>query len=360
MQSIYPATIRFSDLKVFFQSSLLSILHDSRLPVFDLAQTQLNFRAFSERLYIPNLKFILSQEIKVNLILTGDFIQQAQTQAPEIISLIKSLVNKGLVHLVADTYWGESLSCIYNPYWWSQSLLKTYHKISEVFNQETRMAFLPQLYRSLELERVCHNSVIDTFILRELGKKQSQFSMKLSDLRRYNGHNVYWIEKDMDTNCNFHYVPDSSFFQINGNIFQPDLKSAAKTFALAVGFTSSEFTIKTQTKRLRTSQKPLRINEKPSLSPFNTMEKAVIRLWEYGLVLLLNELNYHPSLELQKYFEQFCALQNSEFLFYLNKSLYSKGHVANFSSPYEAFATIQARIKQIEILIKENVTASSL
>jgi hypothetical protein len=356
MQNIYPATIRFSDLKVFFQSSLLNILHDSHLPIYDPNQTPQNFKLYSEKLYIPNLKFILSQEIKVNIVLTGDFIQEAQLQSPEIISLIKSLIDKGLVKVVADTYWGESLSCIYNPYWWSQSLLKTYTKIEEVFEQKTKIAFLPQLYRSLELERVCHNSQIDTFILREYGKKQSHFAIKLSELRRFNGHNVYWIEKDMDTNCVFYYVPETSFFQINGNIFQPDLKAAAKTFALAVGFTSSEFTIKTQTKRIRTSQKPARINEKPSLSSFNNMERAIIRLWEYGLVLLINELNYHPTPELQQYFEQFCAIQNSEFLFYLNKSLYSKGNVANFSSPYEAFATIQARIKQIEILVKENVT----
>jgi hypothetical protein len=353
MKPVYPATIRFSDLKVFVPGSILNILHDSDLNVFDTEHTDSRFKLYADKLYLPTLKFILSQEIKTNLILTGDFLDQSTKICPEIIELIRALLEKELIKIVADTYWGENLTCLYNPYWWSQSLLKTTQKIEQIFAKTTKIAFLPQLYRSLELERVCHHSQIHTFILKQEGKKQFSFQTKLSEFRRFNGENVYWIEKDADTLCTFHYIPETSFFQINGNIFQPDIKAAAKTFAMAVGFTSADFVVKSQTKRIRTTKKPLRINEKPSLSGYNTMERAVVRLWEYGLVLLMNELNYQPRPKLQKMFDEFCAMQNSEFLFYLNKSIYLSGVVENFSSPFEAFASVQARIKQIEIIIKE-------
>ena len=353
MQTLFPTTIHFTNLKYYNPSSLLKVLNDPEIDIFDLHQTDLDFKKLSDKLYIPTLDFMIKQEISANLILTGEFIRQSKKHAPEIVEKIKNLISNKLVKIVVDANYGESLSCIYNYAWWSDSIQKSYVCICESLEYEPSIIFLPQLYRSLELERILEKTGVSNFLLRQTGKKHSTFKMKLSELRRFDGEQIYWIEQNNDSECNFYYVPDNYFFQINGNLFQPDLKTAAKTFALAVGFASSEYNIKKQTKRVRSSNSVPRIQQHPSLAMFNNLEKAVMRLWEYGLVILKNDLTYHPEPKLQKYFESFCSMQNNDFLFYLHKQSYSNNKDINFSSPYEAFATVQARIKQIEILLKK-------
>lgn len=360
MKILYAATIHFSRSPVYNVTPLTKILESVDIPFFNETESQVSFINTATNLYIPTLKFLLSQDIKCNLIFTGDFLEYSQIHQPEIINLILQLIDKKIIKIVADAFYGESTSCIYNASWWSESIHKTMNSAEKILGIKPKNIFLPQLFRSLELERVFDKQRKYTFVLRQKGKKYSNFSMKLSELRRFNGNYVSWITGDNDFECDFRFIPDTDYFFANGNLFQPNLEKAAKSFALAAGFVASDYDVKKDTKKIRTFLQTPRITEYPSLGFYSSMEKATLRLWEYGLILITNKLHHKPTLELIKLSEDFGLLQNSLFFFYLNKSIYLSGKVTNFSSPYEAFVSMQVRIKQVEILLDKKEEESDI
>lgn len=353
MKKMHAATIMLNELPVYEAVSFLDILAKPSSSFFDKPKSNLLFKKLAKEVYYPTLNLLLTQNIGTNIIISGYFLQQAAEHYPKLLLVLRKLLAKDLVYIVANAYFGEDLSMVYNTNWWSHSLQKTCDKVKELLNYEVEGIFLSQMYRNLELERFVHKKRITKFILRQKGKKYSSFYMNLSELRRFNGQTVSWINNENDVKCHFNFIPDTDFFNINGNIFQPNLEQAAKTFAFAVAFTASEFKIRKNTKKIRSFTSLPRINEKPSLTLLSSLEKATLRLWDYGLTRLLNLYNDSLKDEWPILLQNFVRLQNTDFFAYLNKSNYLLKDVENFSSPYEAFVSMQAKVKQVEMLLQK-------
>jgi hypothetical protein len=335
--------------------SSISVFEKSKTVFFNRTKTIKCFREFSQMMYLPFLKFILNQEIKTFLIITGRFLEMAIEYEPKIILILKKLENKKLIEIVTNEYHGASLSCLYNSEWWSEGILKTYNLIEKELGIKTNYTFLPQLFRGLELEKIIRKTGQTKFLLSRQSKKYFEFESILSDFRRFNGKHVNWIDPKENQKCQFKFIYQKSLFEVNGNIFQKDQAQGIKTFSLAVGYFASEFEIVQSSRKFRTEREMIRFSEKPNKSNFSNLEKAVIRLLDYGLNLIQSYPNiFAENPKNQEVLKDFEAVHSSEFLFFLTKKLYLEKNPLLFNSPYEAFITVQAIITKLELTVESN------
>lgn len=354
LNSNFVTAVVFDEFRWVNPISVLEIYDKKTLGLYDKSQSELKFKEYSSKVYLPILKFFLNQEISTYIVVSGRFLKMARKLKPEIIRLIQKLLDKKLIELVVDSYNGESFSSLYLGDWWVNSLAKTCKEIVDTFNISPQMAYIPQLFRSLELEKVVENTSITNFLLPQKGKKYLDLNYKLADFRRFNGEKVFWLENERNYECFFKFIPESSFFQANGNIFQHNLNQASKTFALAVGFESNEYQIKLTNKKIRVVRNQLRFNEKPSYSGFTDMEKSLFRLWKYGLTKISNhQMVFSDEMGTKEVVKDFIAIHNREFLFYMSKNLYLEKKIQLFTSPYEALATVQAMIAKLELFLEK-------
>lgn len=354
LHTSFATAVVFNEFRWVKPTSVLEIYNKKQLSFYNKTKSHEYFNDYSNKIYIPILKFFLEQEISTYLVVSGRFLKTSTQLKPEIIKLIQKLLNKKLVEIVVDSYHGESLSCMYLGDWWVNSLVKTSKVVEQTFNLSPKMAYLPQLFRSLELEKVVENAGISQFLLPQFGKKYLDLDYKLADFRRFNGDKVSWLQHERNHQCLFKFIPESSFYSVNGNIFQQNLTQASKTFALAVGFESNEYQIKLTNKKIRSVRNQLRFPEKPSYSSYSDMEKAVLRLWKYGLTKINNhQMEFSEAMGTKETIKDFIAIHSREFLFYLSKSLYLEKKVEPFSSPYEALATVQAVIAKLELFLEK-------
>jgi|GEM_PF-1017029 len=350
----FATAVIFNEFRWVKPMSILDIYGSKQLAFYNKTKSHEYFRDYADKIYIPILSFFLQQEISTYIVVSGRFLKTARQFRPQIIDLIQQLLDKKLIEIVSDSYHGESFSSLYLGDWWVNSLVSTNKIVQEIFNLSPKMAYLPQLFRSLELEKVVEKAGITEFLLPQVGKKYLDLDYKLADFRRFNGEKVSWLQHDRNHQCFFKFIPESSFYSVNGNIFQKNLVQASKTFALAVGFESNEYQIKLTNKKIRSVRHQLRIPEKPSYSSFSDMEKAVLRLWKYGLTKINNhQMEYSEAMGTKETIKDFIAIHCREFLFYLSKSLYIEKKVEPFSSPYEALATVQAVIAKLELFLEK-------
>jgi len=350
----FVTAVVFDEFRFVKPTSVLEIYNKKHLGLYDKIQSDNKFKEYATKIYIPTLKFFLNQEISTYLVVSGRFLKMARLYKPEIIKLIKKLLNQNLIELVADSYNGESFSSLYLGDWWVNGLVKTCSEIENIFRIKPKKAHIIQLFRSLELEKVVEATGITDFLLPQKGKKYLDLSYKLADFRKFNGDKVSWLKGDRNYECNFKFIPESSFFQANGNIFQQNLALATKTFALAVGFESNEYQIRLANKKIRVVRNQLRFAEKPSYSNFTDMEKALLRLWKYGLTKINNhQMVFSDEMGTKEVIKDFIAIHSREFLFYFSKNLYLEKKVTPFSSPYEALATVQAVIAKLELFLEK-------
>jgi len=351
---LFATTISLSVLPVFVKHNFLSVLENPTDSFVLEAETLKKFKQLAVDLYIPTLQFLLDNHINANLVITGYFLQSSQANAPQIIKIIKELIELKLVKIVANSFAGESLSVLYNSSWWFESVIKTVEISKEILGIDLKTVYLEQIYRNLELENLIGKTSIQTFILRQSSKKHLSFHLKLSDFRRFNKEEVFWINEENNKDCKFYFVPNDYFFDLNGNVFQPDLPQAMRTCRMAIGYHANEYTIKKQTNRARQSHQIPRISDRPTLSGFNVLEKAVMRFWEYGSVLTASSYKHNCNEMTKELFWQFSFLQSRDFCYFLNKKLYMTGDISNFSSPFEALVNFQGIIKSTEILLGQN------
>lgn len=352
---LFATTISLSVLPVFVKRNFLLVLENPNSNFVIRDETVKKFKQFALELYIPTLQFLLDNHINANLVITGHFLEMSQKYCSKIIEIIKELVDLKLIKIVANSFAGESLSVLYNSSWWFESIKKTVKSCKEILGIELKVAYLEQIYKNLELENLIGQTSIQTFLLRQISKKHLSFHLKLSEFRRFNKEEVFWIDEQNNKDCKFYFVPGDYFFDLNGNLFQPDLAQAMRTCRMAIGYHAGEYTIKKQTNRARQSHQIPRINDKPILSGFNVLEKGIMRFWEYGSVLTASSYKHNPNETTEKLFWEFSLLQTRDFCYFLNKKLYLTGNVNNFSSPFEALVNFQGIIKSTEILLGKNL-----
>jgi len=334
----------------------VQIFDGNNCSFFDAKKTAKMFKELSKSMYIPTLQFMLNQDINTFLVITGRFLEMAVAYEPKIITLIQLLNKKGLIEIVTNEYHGAALSSLYNTDWWSEGIKKTQHLVIQYLNITPRYVFLPQLYRGLELEKIIQKTKQYNFLLPRKSKKNFQFQSLLSDFRRFNDNHIHWLKPEDDNICNFEFIHEKYLFEINGNLFQKDINQAIKTFSLAIGFFSSEFEIRRNSRKLRTEREFIRFSEKPTKSNFNTLEKGAIRLMDYGLNLIESHPNvFYKNKENYPILKNFESVHSSTFLFFLSKNLYIEKTGLLFTSPYEAFITLQAIIMQLEFAIQKHI-----
>jgi hypothetical protein len=352
--SLYPITLQLSNLKKFEVKSLINVLPSPNQRFFDEEATLEFFLDNCKSVYEPILDFVEANELFINLVITGDFVDLLDQYRPDLLARLNVLLSKNQIILIADSFYGESLSSMYNFQWWQESIQLTIDKIKEKFaDYQTQIVFLPQLYRRLPLEQIVWDLGITRFLLRQKGNKGVRFETTLSDLRRFDNHSVEWINDQNDRTLTMYYYPDTYFFQANYNLFYMDKLQAAKAFSMAFGFKAVTYDPK---KSKLFKSKPLpRISEHYSIAYYDNLQKAVIRLWGYGSAQIMSEYGHQNLPFIKDLFNQFAILQNKDFLFYLNPKIYSHKASLNFTSPYEAFAFMQASISQIDILLRNKI-----
>jgi Glycosyl hydrolase family 57 len=352
---IRPVTLYFSQLSWYHLNPLLEVARDPHAPMLDIPKSGVLFKQMCQEVYIPVLDSLQNNGVEANIVLTGEFLATANLVCPELIEKLKQLIENDEVSLVADAYYGNSLTSLYNSAWWASSVKRTVDATGQILSVSPAAVYIPQLYRGLELERITQNSGISEFFCRVKGTKPLELEIKLSSLRRFGGRKPGWIDVDMDLKCSFHFIADDQFFSINEAYFEKDLDKSGKTISLEIPYTHAKLELKPKKTKTERPQKPSRLSEKYSLTLYSPLQRAVIRLWEYGAMLVWTEFNQNPGRVSNQLLDTVAALQNSEFLYYLSKKSYRAGQELNFSSPYEAFVNMQAAIKQVEILLKNKI-----
>ncbi len=107
------------------------------------------FRKVAEKSYYPTLAMIERNvrkhpEFKVSLSITGTWLEQAESWAPDLIEKIHHLVQTGNVEIVAETYY-HSLAFFYDREEFESQVKMHLSKIKELFDVE------PTVFRNTEL-----------------------------------------------------------------------------------------------------------------------------------------------------------------------------------------------------------------
>ncbi len=352
MKKVIKPTIYLNTLPWYNPKSILTHLENPDEPILSVDKSIKFFKKCSKEIYYPLLDFILQNKIPINLVITADFLDHSYEHYAANLKIIQKLIDAELVEIVPACYNGEDLSAFYNMEWWAKSLKSSIKTINKYLGIKIKSAFVYQIYRSLEIERVVFDTGIRTFLVRQKGSKLLPFKLYLSEFRRFNGEVVSWINENNDVICNFITLPDNLFFEPNSLLFLSALGEQVKKMSMEIGLASSISKLKKATMGKNIKQN-LRINENPSLALYNDLEKSVLRMWEYISFLILSRMNYQPENNyLVDIYKTFSKIQNREFLFYLQKNNYSENPNLNFSSPYEAFATMQTFVTKLEILIQ--------
>lgn len=133
----------------------------SEYSVFDIAKRHTYFddsthtvnhdtlQKVGEKSYIPTNKLLLEllqkhPSFKLNLSITGTFIEQCETWAPEILRSFQALVATGRVEIVAETY-HHSLAFFYSRFEFEKQVLMHRDVIERVFGVR------PKVFRNTEL-----------------------------------------------------------------------------------------------------------------------------------------------------------------------------------------------------------------
>lgn len=361
MQQLKPITLKLSSHKIYKVASLIERITDTDTPFIDIRRTNETFQTMAEEIYKPLFEFIKLHRLEVNFIFTGDYIEKLEKYSPKTLRTLQTLVRQGLVTLVLDAYYGNSLSALYNMAWWARSVARTQASLEKTLGFKAEFVYLPQLFRQLELERVTGVLGTTKFLLQSKGKKIDFYQSKLSDLRRFDGQNPAWLEGDADAECEFYFVPDRFFMLPNRLHFERDRALAVQAFCMNAGLQYNRFFLRPRTSTAVEPAKSTnpRISEKFSLGLYSQLQRSVIRLWDYASFIIASEeyVENQEYTRIKTISRNFAALQDPFFLEYLQPKFYHVSHLelTNFASPYEAYVSMQACVKHLEILLKNKI-----
>lgn len=359
-ERINPVTLRISLYKIYHLASIIDRISNSQTPFLDIKETERVFDKISQEIYIPIFRFIDLYDLKANLILSGEVLDMIAKKSPELLNIFLDLVKKRNLSLVADAYYGDSLTCLYNSNLWAQHIQKTYKIINKIFKINPQRIFLPQIYRNLELERLLSFEKTPRFLLQNRGKRFKKEQIMLSNLRRFDGNTVSWINEENDIELNFFFVPDDMFNEVNSLIFEKNLPTVVRAFSMEIGVKYSRFLLNKTKRATKEMRKKTRINEKYSMYLYNHLQRSILRLWGYADFLISSEINNRSgkSLEFVKdVAKHFAGFADPFYLNYLDTKIFlnPKKEITRFNSPYEAYLNMQACVKNIEILLKNRL-----
>ena len=354
MSKIKGISIYFSKLDYYKIEPLLDILSSPTSEFIDIKLSKELFKKEIDEKFEPVIDFLIQQEVEANLIVTGNFIQSVAEIRPSLLKKIKFLAQKDQITLVANAFYGNSLTSLYNSAWWATTVNNSIKTIKYHLGKKPDVVYIPQLFRELELERITQETTITTFLCRQRGLRQLEYSLKLSEFRRFEGKKTSWIKSELDVICNFYFEPNNQFFDINKlSIGKKSIPVIVQSLNMKMGLASTNAILRPKITRLNPTDK-IRINDTFSIALFTPLERAAIRLWAYGSNVILTEHSLRPTPFSQELFFNFAALQNTDFLLHLRPENYTKKN-HNFTSPFEAFVNMRSAVKKSEIALKNQI-----
>jgi hypothetical protein len=351
--NINPVTIQACQPFVYSLNSLINRIVEKDKQFFEHEQCQELTLYFINTVLYPTLEFLDKNDVKANIIVTGKLIEYIGANK-KVKSKIVSMYQSGSLKIVADCYYGESLVSFFNVSLWVESLKETVNVIKKTLNIQPDIIFIPQLFRTLELEKVTGELGITQFLTRKKGQKPDTFKLHLSDLRRFDGEDASWITGEKDLICDFYNISDNLFYDLNLALLEKDISRFTKATNMEMGLNHSQFFLKPGNKKEDKKPASIRIEEKQSLYLYNHIQRATIRLWQHGSMVLASSDQIDPELHGHLH-NALAKLQSATFLNYLEKKNYIGHKVDNFSSAYEAFVNMQSAVKEIEILVRNKV-----
>jgi Glycosyl hydrolase family 57 len=351
--NINPITIYASQPFVYCLNSLVNRIVQKDKQFFNLQKSEELTKTFIDTVLLPTLEFMDKNELKANLILTGKLIEHIGKNK-KVKAKIIGMYQSGSLKLVADSYYGESLVSLFNSSLWVSSLKDTIETMKKVLNIQPSIIFIPQLFRTLELEKVTNELGITHFLTRKKGQKPDAFKLLLSELRRFDGGDASWIRGEIDIICDFYNVSDNLFYDLNLVLLGESIQAVTKALNMEMGLNYSQFLLKRKSRKLDKKPESIRIEEKHSLYLYNHIQRAVIRIWQHGSMVLASSVELDPELN-SELATALAKLQTTTFLNFLEKKYYIGQKIDNFTSPYEAFVNMQSAVKEIEILVRNKV-----
>ncbi len=117
---------------------------------FDEPLNRRIFERVARKCYIPALKILIDlaaryEDFKINLSLTGTFLEQAALYEPLVIELLKELYNFGALELIAETYY-HSLAFLVGLEEFKEEVKLHLRALKEIFGGKAR----PKIFRNTE------------------------------------------------------------------------------------------------------------------------------------------------------------------------------------------------------------------
>jgi hypothetical protein len=354
MSNLKPITIFTSVLREYCVASLIDRINDTDTPFTYLNDSNKLFLEMAESVYLEIFTFILLHDLEVNLVVGGEFVEKIYQLSSKTLNLLKTLVTKKKITIVLDAYYGNSTSCLYNTNWWSENITKSKLIIEDLLLNTPQYVYLPQLFRSLPIEKVIESTGITEFLLTGGAKNPESYRISLINLRKMDGQSPEWINNN-NLECVFNFVPQHLRMIVNTLYFSKSPDTAVKAFCMNLGLQYNKYYLRPSVQK--SPQKSLRINEKYNLSEYTHLERSLIRLWEYASFLIASEENNDEYGRIKTIAKNFAYLQDPFYFWYLKKELYHTSNITmtQFTSPYEAYVSMQSSVKHLEILLKNKI-----
>jgi hypothetical protein len=346
----YPVMISLSLIFSYTSKSLVDILQNPKLPFVNKQQSESVWKREFEQIYIPLFKFLYTQNIKVSVIVTGHFLDVANTKYPEFMDILKQMLKKDLMYVIPDAYWGSSHLSMYYFDWWKDEIAGTIDRIKTYLNFSPNSAYIPIIYRQLPLEKLLTGLGIKDFITTVNDRKGGSLTMSLKSFRRFRGGRVTWIREVEQKDVHIHWYACSHYFDLMNIKTYKDIDLMTKSIGLEIALTATKAQIINNKSKKQSS---IRIQEERNWSRYSNLEKGIFRLWEYATFMLGKEHAEVDTIDDDPLMRNLFYSMNRDFFYYVNYHHYNKKHLLQFSSPYEAFIHIQNTNIQLEILLKE-------
>jgi hypothetical protein len=354
IQEIFPVTLQLSQIPEYNLQPLLKVFSTKETNFFNHQLSVGSFVDYCKLIYLPTLNFLEKQNISVNLIISGSFLEMARDYYPKIIFAIRKLYSKNQLNLVIDHKYSASVSCLYNIRWWANGVYQTENIVKNILDIPVGMVFLPQLFRGLQLEKYFEKSNINKFFIRSKSGECKITKIPLVSLRKFHGEPVSWISLENNIELEIFSCPDKLFFHCNEAIFSSNIQEFVIAKNMQIGHHYHNYLLRKQQIQ-RVVGLDFRLNEKYSLALYNHQERAVIRMWEQLSFLVCSKGVKEKMQHIPNFTNEIHALQNIEFFRFLHKENYNPEPNKNFTSMNEAFVNMQNSLKKIEFLLGNKI-----
>lgn len=346
----YPVMISLSLIFSYTPKSLVDVLQNPKLPFVNKQKSEDIWKREFEQIYIPLLKFLYNQNIKTSIIITGHFLDVATKQYPEFMDILEQMLQKDLIYIIPDAYWGSSHLSMYYFDWWKDEIAGTIDRIQTYLGFRPNSVYFPIIYRQLPLEKLLTGFEIKNFISTVNERKGGSMSMPLKSFRRFRGGRVTWIREVEQKDIHIHWYTFSHYFDLMNVKTNKDIELMTKSVGLEIALTATKAQIiKNKSKK----QSTIRIQEERNWARYSNLEKGIFRLWEYATYMLGKEHAEIDTIDDDPLMRNLFYSMNRDFFYYIHCNHYNKKQILPFTSPYESFIHIQNNNIQLEILLKE-------